>query len=333
MPRDVKVALIGAGSAAQVVHLPILKRLPELEVAAIIDPQERKARTIAERFDIPNVHAEITALADHPEIDAVIVCTPNDDHEAPVMAALELGKHVLCERPLSTTSESVTRMIEAARAAKRQLMVAMNERYRYDSRAIRQFVASGELGDLVLVRNTWLVRPTRRPRRGWRRDRTRSGGGVVMDLGASALDLAWWVLGFPAIERVSANLHRRDGVEETAVIRAGVAGGLSINVEVSWELSDARDNHSLYLLGTRGSARTAPFRVMAEMETGLKDVTPPLAVDAGKLYTESYRQEWAEFLRYVRGEKEITVQDDQITLMRAIEACYRSAEEGREVAT
>jgi predicted dehydrogenase len=333
MPRDVRVALIGAGSAAQVVHLPILKRLPDLEVTAIIDPQERKARTIAERFGIPEVYAEIGALADHPEISAVIVCTPNDDHEAPVVTALELGKHVLCERPLSTTSESVTRMIEAARSAKRQLMVAMNERYRYDNRAIRQFVASGELGDIVLVRNTWLVRPTRRPRRGWRRDETRAGGGVVLDLGASALDLAWWVLGCPAIERVSATLHRRDGVEETAVIMVGVAGGLSINVEVSWELSDTRDTHALYLLGTRGSARTAPFQVMAEMDTGLRDVTPPLAVDAARLYTESYRQEWAEFLRYVRGEKEVTVQDEQITLMRAIEACYRSAEEGREVVT
>lgn len=333
MPRDVRVALIGAGSAAQVVHLPILKRLPDLEVIVIIDPQERKARTIAQRFDIPNVHAEIAALSEHPEIDAVVVCTPNDDHEAPVITALELGKHVLCERPLSTTSESAARMIDAARSAQRQLMVAMNERYRYDNRAIRQFVTSGELGDIILVRNTWLVRPTRRPRRGWRRDRTRSGGGVVMDLGASALDLAWWVLGFPAIERVSATLHRRDGVEETAVIMAAVAGGLSINIEVSWELSDARDEHAFYLLGTRGSARTAPFRVMADMETGLKDVTPPLTVDAARLYTESYRQEWAEFLRYVRGEKEIRVQDEQIALMRTIEACYRSAEEGREVTT
>lgn len=331
MARDVQVALIGAGSAAQVVHLPILKRLPDLELSAIIDPQERKARTIAERFDIPNVYADMSALAEHPEIDAVLVCTPNDDHETPVVAALELGKHVLCERPLSTTSESVARMIAAARDANRQLMVAMNERYRYDNRAIRQFVASGELGDPVLVRNTWLVRPTRRPRRGWRRDRSRAGGGVVMDLGAPALDLAWWMLGFPAIERVSATLHRSDAVEETAVMTVGVAGGLSIQVEVSWELADSRDQHSLYLLGTQGSARTTPFRVMAEMQTGLRDVTPPLAVDAARLYTESYRQEWAEFLRFVRGEKEITFQDDQITLMRAIEACYRSAEEGREV--
>lgn len=332
MPRDVKVALIGAGSAAQVVHLPILKRLPDLDVAAIIDPQQRKARTIAERFGIPNVHEEIAALEEHPEIDAVVVCTPSDGHEEPVIAALQLGKHVLCERPLSTTSDSVTRMIEAARAAGCQLMVAMNDRYRYDSRAIRQFVASGELGDVVFARNSWLARPTRRPRRGWRRDRTRAGGGVVMDLGVPALDLAWWVLGLPAIERVTATMHYRDGVEETAVILAGLAGGLSIGVEVSWELMEARDRRVLYLLGTRGSARTSPFRVMAEMETGLKDVTPPLVVDAARLYRQSYRQEWAEFLRFVRGEKPVTIQDDQITLLRAIEACYRSAEEGREVA-
>jgi predicted dehydrogenase len=332
MPRDIRVALVGAGSAAQSVHLPILMRLPDLEVTAIIDPQMRKARAIAERYQIPNVHSDISAIATHPEVDAVLVCTPTDTHEEPVITALAAGKHVLCERPLSTGSASVTRMVEAARQADRQLMVAMNDRYRYDSRAIRQFVARGDLGDVQFVRHTWLARPTRRPRRGWRHDETRAGGGVVIDLGASALDLAWWLLGFPALERVTASMHRREGVEETAVLMVTVEGGVTISVEVSWKLMEASDRRELYLLGNRGSARTGPFRLMAQMEAGLKDVTPPLAVGAAQLYTASYRQEWAEFLRFVRGEKPITVADEQITLMRAIEACYRSAAEGREVA-
>ncbi len=332
MPRDVRLAVIGAGGAAQVVHLPILKRLPDLDVVALVDPQQRKARTIAERYDIPHVYADVESLDGHPDIDAVLVCTPNDVHEQPVVTALQLGKHVLCERPLSTTSASVARMIEAAVAADRQLMVAMNERYRYDSRAIRQFVASNELGDVFFVRNTWLTRPVRRPRRGWRREPNRTGGGVLMDLGAQALDLAWWLLDFPTIERVTASLHRVEGVEETAIVMVGVDGGRTLAVEVSWELMEATDRRALYAFGTRGSARTTPFRVMSEMETGLTDVTPPLGVDSASLYTASYRQEWAEFLRFVRGEKPLVVQDEQIALLRVVEACYRSADEGHEVA-
>lgn len=329
--RQVRVAVIGAGGAAQVVHLPILKRLPDLEVVALIDFHEEKARTIAERFGVPHVGSGLKDLETIGPVDAVVVCTPNDTHEELVLGALEAGIHVLCERPLSTRSDSAARMIEAARQADRQLMVAMNQRFRFDVRAIRQFVASGELGDVFFVRSAWLNHRARRPRRGWRRERDRAGGGVLMDLGVQALDLALWLLGFPAVESVMARFHGRGAVEDSAVVLLGLEGGATASIEATWELMEERDRHSTYVLGTQGSAGTAPFRVLKELETGLTDVTPPLDPGPGGLYTASYRQEWAEFLRLVRGEKPREVEEDQVALLRVVEACYRSAEQGREV--
>jgi len=325
------VAVIGAGGVAQVVHLPILKRLPDLDVAAIVDPQRAKARTIADRFGVQGVFQEVGDLASIDGLDAVVICTPNDVHEENAIACLEMGLHVLCERPLSTTSASARRMIEAAEAADRQLMVAMNQRFRYDARAIRQFVASGELGDVFFVRSSWLNRRVNRPRRGWKRLAHRAGGGVLMDLGVQAIDLALWLAGYPRVERVSARFHRREEVEDSAVVLMAIEGGGTVSVEVTWELMEDRDRHAVYVLGTRGSASTSPFRVLKELETGLTEVTPPLDVAPSGLYTASYRQEWAYFLRRVRGERPREVQENQIHLLEVVEACYASVEEEREV--
>ena len=330
MARDVRVAVIGAGGAAQVVHLPILRRLPELEIAAVVDPHEEKARTIAERFGVDEFRESVEDL-EGMGVDAAVVCTPNDTHEDVVTACLDLGLHVLCERPLSTSAASAERMIEAGEAADRQLMVAMNQRFRYDARSIRQFVQSGELGEVFFLRSSLLNQRDRRPRKGWRRDPERAGGGVMMDLGVQAVDLALWIQGHPRVERVSASFHRRRRVEDSATALLSLESGSTVSVEVTWELMEERDRQSVYVFGTKGSASTSPFRVLKQMETGLTDVTPPLDTDAGERYTASYRQEWAAFLRRVRGEHPVEPEREQVHLMEAVEACYRSAEEGREV--
>lgn len=329
--RDVRVGIVGAGGIAQVVHLPILMRLPDVQVAALVDTQLEKARTIAERFEVPSVSRTLAELPDELEIDAVLVSAPTDAHAELVETALGRGYHVLCERPLAPSSGEVAELIAAAEAADRQLMVAMNQRFRLDVRAIQQFVASGELGEIFMVRSVWLTRSERRPRHGWRRDPEHSGGGVLMDLGVQALDTALWLLGYPDVERVSARTHPAEGVEDSAAALLRLDGGATLQLEISWELRAERDRHSLLLLGTEGSAGVPPFRVRREMETGLTDVTPPIDVDESVLYTAAYRREWAEFLRFVRGEKPLAYPSEQIRLMRVVEACYRSAREGCEV--
>lgn len=331
MPRDVSVAVIGAGAAAQVVHLPILKRLPELEVAALVDRDRDKARTIGERFGVETILSGVEELEGVEGLDAVVVCTPNDTHEEVAIACLERGLHVLCERPLSVSSASAERMIDAAEAAGLQLMVALNQRFRYDMRAIRKFIHSGELGKVFFVRSSWLSQRERRPRKGWRREPSRAGGGVMMDLGVQAVDVALWLLGYPDVERVSARFHRRRKVEDSAAALLSLDGDVTLSVEATWELMEERDRHGVEVFGTGGTAHTSPFRVLRELETGLTDVTPPSDAAQGGPYTAAYRQEWAYFLRRVRGEREVETQREQVALMRTIEACYRSAEEGREV--
>lgn len=326
-----RIAVLGAGGAAQVVHLPILARLPGVEIVGIADPEGRKAQTIGERFGIDRVADDLVGLVSGLELDAVLICTPNGAHEQGVMDALELGAHVLCERPLTVSSQAARRLVDAADSAGRQLMVANNHRFRHDFRLMRQFVASGELGDVFFVRSSWLNLRSRRPRRGWRTDPKYAGGGVLMDLGAQALDLALWSVGYPAIRRVSAHLHGDAGAESSAFIHLSTETGATVDVEVSWELIHDRDVHELSILGSGGSADSAPLRVHRRVETGIVDVTPPVTRVPSALYRDSYRQEWAHFLRIVRGEIPIESERRQIALFEILEACYRSADTGSEV--
>jgi predicted dehydrogenase len=152
-----------------------------------------------------------------------------------------------------------------------------------------------------------------------------------MDLGAQALDVLLWILDFPAVERLCARLHGGGDVETSAVVHLALAGGASASIEVTWELIDEKDRHSVVVLGDRGSAYSYPLQLLTETESGVMDVTPPIDRPPAELYTDSYRQEWGDFLRRVRGEQPLVVHEDQVRLIEILEACYLSAREGHEV--
>lgn len=332
--QDLRLAVIGTGAIAQVVHLPILTRMPRCQVVAVCDVDAHKASTIADRFQIPRHYTSVDALLDRErELEAVLICTPNHLHASLAEAAIRAGKHVICERPLATRADDARRVLEAAKAAGRHLLVALNHRFRPDTMALRHFVESGDLGQIFYVRTGWLNRRLRQPMSGWRRTREFGGGGVLMDLGIQAVDLALWMLHYPAPERVTAYTRAGRGgdVEDSAVVLLRTKTGVTMSIEVTWELIAARDRHTLYLLGTQGSGSISPFAVHKEAETGILDVTPPLPEGKENVYTASYREELSYFLAVLRGERSADLPADQEILMRVIEACYVSAAEGREV--
>jgi predicted dehydrogenase len=326
----VRVALLGAGSIAQVVHLPILTRMRGVEVAAIADRDEHTARTIAGRFGVPRV-ATRSAEVLTDDVDAVVVCTPSNRHEDQVRAALRAGKFVLAEKPLALTSAGVASLLEED-GARGRLMVAMNQRFRPDAIALKQFVAGGELGEVFYLKTGWLNRY--RPRgRTWRDRKSTAGGGAFMDLGLQMLDLGMWILGYPHPERISAHMYARAGseVEDSAVVVLRLADDRVINLECTWNLPAQRDRQYLHLMGTAGSGSLAPLAVFKEMPAGLAEVTPPIPATRENLFTASYRNELAYFMDVVRGERDAPAPAEHGVLMRLVEAAYRSATERREL--
>jgi predicted dehydrogenase len=328
--RPIRIALLGAGSIAQVVHLPILTRMRGVEVVAIADRDAHTARTIAGRFGVPRVETRSAAVLTD-DVDAVVVCTPSNRHEEQVSAALVAGKHVLCEKPLALTEAGVRRILELE-GADRRLMVAMNQRFRPDAAALRQFVTGGELGEVFYLKAGWLNRY--RPRgRTWRDRKATAGGGSFMDLGVPMLDLAMWMMDYPRPERITAHMYSRPGseVEDAAMIVVSLEGSRVINLEVTWNLLAQRDRQYLHLLGTSGSGSLSPLSVHKNMPGGLMEVTPQVPPGRENLFTAAYRSELQQFVDVARGESEPRSPREHLVLMRLVEAAYRSAEEGREL--
>ncbi|HEX2202533.1 MAG TPA: Gfo/Idh/MocA family oxidoreductase [Longimicrobium sp.] len=326
----VRVAVVGAGAIAQVVHLPILSRMRGVEIAAVSDKDLGTARTIAARYGIARAAKGPDEIWADDSVQAVVVCTPSSRHEEHVTGSLQAGKYVLCERPLALSADAVGRILDVEGASER-LLVAMNLRYRPDSRALRSFVQSGELGDVYYLKAGWLNR-AKPIGRSWR-ERRAQGGGALMELGIQMLDLGLWILGYPRPERVTAHLHRAPGseVEDAAALLLRLEGDRLINLEVTWNLLAKRDRQFLHLLGSLGSGTLSPLAVNREMATGLVDVTPKLPAGGENVFTASYRNELQHFVEVVRGQKRPEPPDEHVRLMRILEAAYRSAEEGREV--
>jgi predicted dehydrogenase len=324
--------VLGTGAIAQVVHLPILTRMRGVEVVGLCDADAAKARTLAGRFAIPRVYDSADEIWGDPAVAGVILCTPNDLHEDQVVAGLTAGKYVFCEKPLALTAAGAERVLAASGSSGR-VMVGMNQRFRPDAAALARSVAAGELGEIQYLRAGWLNRPTERTLRSWRLRRSGAGGGALMDLGIQMLDLSLWLLGYPEPARLVAHLHAMPGseVEDSAVLLLQTADGRIVNLEVAWNLIADRERQYLQVIGDRGSGSFPPLRIFQDTDAGLLDASPQLAPGRENPFTASYRQELLQFLEALRNDGVIERPSEQVTLMRIVEAAYRSAEEQAEI--
>lgn len=330
---EVRLAILGTGAIAQIVHLPVLSQMAGVRVTGVCDLDREKAVAIGTRFGIPTVCREDAEIFDAPDVDGVIICSPSYLHEEQAIAALEGGKHVLVEKPMALTAEGTQRVIETAERVGRSVMVAMNNRYRPDSQAVRTFVTGGELGDVFLVKGGLYNRKVRVLRPTWRHRLATSGGGALMDLGVQILDLCMWMLDYPAIVRLVCQTHPGEGmeVEDSAALLMETATGASISIEATWSLLAGRDRQYAQVLATRGSASLSPLSVYKDMEHGLLDVTPQLPPVGRNLYTATYSDQLAHFAAVIAGTASAPMPREQIRLMTLISAAYQSARTGEAV--
>ena len=327
-----RVGIVGGGAIAQVAHLPVLKKVKNVEVQAICDTDLPKARALADRFGINDAHDDIEEMLRYEELDAVVVCSPNHLHESHILAALSADKHVLVEKPLAMSATSAQRIQRALEKRNRVLMVGMNHRYRPDVQIVRSFVQSGELGTIESIRGSWHVfRPGRTPL-GWRQRREQAGGGAMLDLGLSILDLGLWLGGSPPPARVSASLDQSGrAVEQAGSAFVICENGTSIFVDVTWRHIGEGERFGVGLRGSKGSAGINPLNVWKELHGMAVDVSPTGSVSRENAFTASFRAEWAHFQAAIAGEARNPSLDEHVTLHKVIDAIYKAAAEGRDV--
>ncbi|NJD21421.1 MAG: Gfo/Idh/MocA family oxidoreductase [Melioribacter sp.] len=327
-----KVAVIGLGGIAQLVHLPILSKLMNVQISAVVDRNKNQLNSVGDIFKIENRYTDHKEMLDKEDIDAVIIATPTNTHLDIALDCLKANKHILIEKPIARSVSEAKQINTASKKYKKQVMVGMNLRYRPDAMLMKSLVNSGELGDIFYIRCGWLRKQSSEQK--WFINKSQSGGGVIIDLGILILDLALWILNDKKMKSVSVQKfnHNTKDVEDSAIGLVRFDDDRVISFEVSWGLHSEWDKFHLAAFGTEGTAHLNPLRAYKRMESSHIDYTVANQANQTNLFKKSYENELKHFIGVVRENTPvISTGDDAVSLMILLEALYKSAKLRKEV--
>lgn len=195
-------------------------------IVAVASRAEERAQAFGERFSIPHRYGDYGELGDDPDVDVVYVATPHARHETDVLALLEAGKHVLCEKPFALNARQARRMAETARTRGLFLMEAIWSRFLPAYRTLTDLIGDGRIGDPLLVEADFGFRAPMQPAH--RLFNAELGGGALLDLGIYPVQLCTLVLGQVAQASAFAAIGETGVDEETVAILRHGAGGLGV---------------------------------------------------------------------------------------------------------
>jgi len=262
----VRVALFGTGWIMKF-HARAVQDNPGSELVAAANWLEESLAALAAEFSIPRTTTRWEDLAEDPDVDAVIVGTPNALHAPQALAAFERGLAVFCQKPLALSAGEARQMVAAARQADRLLGVDYSYRFTLGAQEMRRAIAAGELGRVVALETVF--HNAYGPDRAWFRDPALAGGGALLDLGVHLIDLALWLTEARAVEAVAgraaaagrpvAGAPGERGVDDFATgwleIETGAGERATATLAVSWNAHAGEDAAiRAAVFGTEGGA-------------------------------------------------------------------------------
>ncbi|SFF11099.1 Predicted dehydrogenase [Paenibacillus algorifonticola] len=358
MSKTHRIAIIGCGGIANGKHLPSLTTIKNVQIVAFCDIEEHRAQEAAAKYGAEGarVYTDYTELLKDETIEIVHVCTPNDSHAVIAIAALEAGKHVMCEKPMAKTAADAKLMMETARRTGKKLTIGYNNRFRPDSQQLKKICANGELGEVYYAK-AHAIRRRAVPTWGVFLDEEKQGGGPLIDIGTHALDLTLWmmdnykpkvVLG-TAYHKLSQRENAANAwgpwdpakftVEDSAFGMIVMENGATISLESSWALNTLDiDEAKCSLSGTEGGAdMKGGLRINGENHSRL--YTTDIELKSGGVAffdgADSGRDsdlEMRMWLKAIEDDTDPVVTPEQAYVVSQIlEAIYESARTGKAV--
>ncbi len=353
----VRVGIIGCGGIANGKHLPGLSKVDNVEIVAFCDIIRDKAEKAAKEYGVSGakVYEDYQELLQDGEIDVIHVCTPNDSHAPVTIAALEAGKHVMCEKPMAKTAAEARSMLEAARRTGKKLTIGYQSRHRNDSQYLYDACRRGDLGEIYFAK-AHAIRRRAVPTWGVFLDEQKQGGGPLIDIGTHALDLTLWLMDNYDVKYVVGNTYHKLSQRENAANAWGpwdpktftvedsafgfitMQSGATIVLESSWALNslDVREAQCT-LCGTEGGAdMVGGLRINGESRSRLYQTQVELksggvAFYEGKSETDSDREArlWIEAV--TQDKAPVVLPEQACVVSEILEAIYTSAKTGKPV--
>ena len=347
----VKIAMIGAGNISHA-HIQHYRKMDNAEVYAICDINEERLNETADEYGITRRYTDVdTMLADLPELDAADVCVWNCNHAECAIKALNAGLHVMCEKPMAYNTQQAIAMKEAADKNGKLLMIGFVLRFSDEARIAKEFIDKGYIGEVYYSKAQYLCRHGNPG--GWFGDKSRSGGGPVIDLGVHVIDLTRYLMGNPkpvsvyaaAYEKLGNRPHLKNhvgwiprdakpddpcDVEDFAVALIRYDNGAVTQLETSYSINgEGAGNKILY--GTKGGMDlTNGLKIYGEYNDFLTDFH--VHTDNYKESQDFFAAEMAHFVDCIVNGTECRAKaEDGIEVMKILDAIYLSAKTGHEV--
>ena len=246
MAQTISVGVLGFGLAGSTFHCPLIRAEPRLKLRAIASS---RGVEISRAFPGVVIHASAQSLIADPDVDLVVVATPDATHAPLTRAALLAGKHVVVDKPLAVSSAEAAALLALARDSERILTVFHNRRWDGDFKTVAAIVRSGRLGDIELASLSWdRFRPS--VNLGWR-EQSIDPWGALLNLGPHLIDQALLLFGRPTAITADVAIQRSEARSPDYFAITLQYGTLRVLLSVSILVADPRPRFAIH--GTRGS--------------------------------------------------------------------------------
>ncbi len=342
MSQQIRVGIIGGGWPGQT-HAKGYVAAGGFRIAAIADLIPSRREKFLTEHPGAKQFADANDLLADKEIDAVSVCLPNFLHAPITIAALKAGKHVLCEKPPALTVKEAVNIEKAAMKAGKIVMYSVQRRFGGAEQAAKQAIDKGYAGDAYHARGTWMRTRGIPMGTGWFIDKSRAGGGALIDIGVHLLDLSWYLLGQPKPISAYGITHtrfahtleqgKRIDVDDAAFAMIRFAGGKSLELAASWAINQAPQQQGTVcrIYGEKAAIEVyTPEGAILYRNFDAKGDAKPHPLKPPKIVSH------AALMRHFRDcilgkAKPIIGPHEGVQLMQMLEAIYKSSETGKSV--
>ena len=349
--NEIKLGVIGLGGIAQK-HLEAFKKMKGVHISALCTKSQSNLALQSEKWGVPGGYTDYREMLSSADMDAVVVCTPPYLHKPISIAALDAGKHVLCEKPPAINASEALEMQQAADRNRRLLMYGFMFRFSQKHRIAKELCLGGELGKLYFMRSETMRRCSAPG--GWFQQKSFSGGGPVMDFGIHSLDLAIYLMGEVSPVRVYSKVFKNienmkevkdwtgnafgkevneiSDVEEMSVALISFDNGVDLLFSVSNNAHIKQDYKTIEILGTKGGLIVDPqLEIHTVANRRLFDGKPVVNCDKFD-YQGTIDSQAEHFISCIRdGTSCISTSENGVKAMKTVAAIYQSAQSGEVV--
>lgn len=343
------IGIVGLGTIGRyhAEHLGALAPQCDISLAGGMDIAASARERFEDTFGAPTyeTHKEL-----YERVDAAIITTPNRFHEEYAVDALSAGLDVLIEKPIAHTLESAERIATAAQNADGNCMVGFHNRFARPVEVLMEYLREGRFGDIYHIEADYVRRRGVPGRGSWFTRQDAAGGGALIDIGAHAIDLALYILGFPEVHDVSGvtrslfggrsdytylDMHGEPGDGEfdvddsaTAFLRCG--NDTTVTLDVAWA-SNRPPKTEFVIRGEKAGARLDLVEGdLTIFETGAAGAPHFSDSEITTRDDNAHRNEQRHFAEIITSDDPLTVNtvEQALVVQRVMDAIYRSSDSG-----